>query len=45
MAGGRLTINGNAGHWTASGMTAGFIEIAGDVGDRLGGPSPAKSRA
>ena len=38
MAGGRLTINGNAGHWTASGMAAGFIEIAGDVGDRLGGP-------
>jgi formylmethanofuran dehydrogenase subunit C len=38
MAGGRLTIQGRSGHWTASGMTAGVIEIAGDAGDRLGGP-------
>lgn len=38
MAGGRLTIEGSAGHWAASGMIEGFIQIVGDVGDRLGGP-------
>jgi len=37
MAGGRLTINGAARNWAASGMTAGLIEIADDAGDHLGG--------
>ena len=38
MTGGRLTIRRNAGHWAASGMRNGFIEIIGSTGDRLGGP-------
>jgi len=38
MTDGRLTIRGNAGHWTASGLQGGVIEIAGSAGDRLGGP-------
>ena len=38
MADVRLTISGNAGHWAASGMKRGEIEIAGSAGDRLGGP-------
>src|SRR5262249_56166162 len=38
MRGGRLIIKGNAGHWAASGMRDGYVEITGAVGDRLGGP-------
>jgi formylmethanofuran dehydrogenase subunit C len=38
MTGGRLIIAGNVGHWAASGMKAGEIEIKGSAGDRLGGP-------
>jgi formylmethanofuran dehydrogenase subunit C len=38
MAGGHLTIKGNAGPWAGSGMTGGEIEITGASGDRLGGP-------
>jgi formylmethanofuran dehydrogenase subunit C len=38
MAGGRLTVLGNAGPWAASGMKAGVLEIRRAAGDRLGGP-------
>ena len=40
---GRLCVHGSVGDHCASAMTAGFIEICGDVGHFLGGPMGSRS--
>ena len=38
MAGGKITVNGNAGQWAGSVMKKGLLEIHGDAGDYLASP-------
>ena len=45
MTGGRLTIGGSAGHWAASGMKGGEIEIPARPATASAGRSPVRSRA